>query len=469
MRKNDKISPFLIRRRFRRRLKSKARQKARRCKEAQQLVIDFHYRLLGKGVHNLSDAINVFMPNNLKFLITKQESPICQSKLKNSKFVPTRVLRIPEEFSIILYKKNSYSFFRDLASALCYQNCKQLWLDYSNCHYCDLPTQVFLDSILIDNDKFIKTCQRAGVDKYLRIETIGGKGINEPSLQLMINSVGSPVELINRNIKFKNVIPFKLRHIDGLKASEQLKLGQKELDSSDLIQYVIDCLARFGKTLTQTAKQDLGNVIGETISNAEEHSSLHNRYLIGYMEECNKESSHFGILHLVMMNTGNTIYEKFKNPIEGEPFNNSCLMEMQALSNSFNKKSFFRPKAFTEENLWTLYTLQGGVSSVPPSIRKRGNGTIEFINSFFSLKGSNDVDNISQMCLLSGKTQIDFDGTYRIKKEKNTLGEYVSKLAFNASNNLEEKPDSRYVYHTEEYFPGTLISAKLLINEDDIQ
>ena len=92
-----------------------------------------------------------------------------------------------------------------------------------------------------------------------------------------------------------------------------------------------------------------------------------------------------------------------------------------------------------------------------------------FIDSFFNLKGTTDVDNISKMSIISGNTQIDFDGTYRIARIQNKYGEIVSRMTFNTTNSLEDKPDSKYVFHIDNYFPGTIISAQLLIHNSNIQ
>lgn len=81
---------------------------------------------------------------------------------------------------------------------------------------------------------------------------------------------------------------------------------------------------------------DLGYVIGETLINAEEHSSLKYRYLIGYFEECNQDGKHFGLLNLVIMNFGQTIYEKFKYPIENIPINTECLSKMKNCLTNLN-------------------------------------------------------------------------------------------------------------------------------------
>lgn len=462
------LSIFIQLRRFRRKLKSKEKKKIRNRRKMKELEREKNFRIQGKTIKSFAAAFNTFMPSHFQHIISAKESPLYYEALERSTYKKVLVVVIPQNFSIIDNPNTSYNCLRQIVSAIFYQTCSSLWLDYSKCDSCDLATQVFLDSILIDNDKFIRNSSRAKVGRYLKISSVGGRNINNERLQQMINSVGSPVELINRKIKFSNIIPFRLRHIDGAATTAQLRKGQKELDTTDLIQYVLDCLDRFNRSLSQKARQDLGNVIGEIISNAEEHSSLHNRYLIGYMDESRQSDSHYGMLNLVMMNTGNTIYEKFKYPSSETEFNVECLGQMQRLSDKFKKKSLFRPKAFTEENLWTLYTLQGGVSSIPPTVRKRGNGTIEFIDSFFKLKGSNEVDNISCMSIISGNTRIDFDGTYRIQKVHDSDGHLVGVMSFNHSGSLEEKPDSKYVYHIKNYFPGTIICAKLLINEDDL-
>ena len=463
------VSIYLQLRRFRRRLKSKEKQRRRRKTKQKELLRNRAIRHRGSLIHNSDEALAYFMTRRWRQLITTEKSPFYQDKLENVGFQKRNVIRIPEHFSILSNPEPSYKVVRQVVEAIAFQNCDELSLDYQNCTNCDLATQVFLDSILKSFDKYIRLCNAAGITRFIRIGKVGGEHIHNPSLQKMINSVGSPVELINRRMQYKDVEPFRLRMVDSKDVTKTRYEGQKEIDATDLIVYVEKCLSRFNKTLTQDARQALGTVLGETLANAEEHSTLHNRYLIGYMEETNDNQSHYGLLNVVIMNTGSTIYERFKYPEEDENINKECVSQMQALSQKFTQKGFFDFNKFTEENLWTLYSLQGGVSIVPREIRNRGNGTIGFIKSFFSLKGSSDADNISRMTILSGNTRIDFDGTYQISESIGTDGRKIERMTFNKSNSLEDKPDSKYVCNTKHYFPGTLISAQLLINDDDVQ
>ena len=462
-------SRYLQLRRFRRRLKSKKKKKDTRCSEQEQLLSDIAIRHLGKKVSNCTDALNQFMPRHFLHLVTSEKSPFFQDKLMNESFRTRNVIHIPKNFSILSNPDASYKVLKQLVEAIVYQNCEELSLDYQNCISCDLATQVFLDSILKSFDRYIKRCKAANVIRFIRIDKVGGEHIHNESLQKMVNSVDSPVELLNRRMRYKDVEPFQLRQVDSREVTAAKFEGLKEIDATELIEYVERCLSRFNKALTQDARQNLGTVLGETLANAEEHSTLHNRYLIGYMEESNDAQSHYGLLNVVIMNTGSTIYERFKYPREDEKINMECVRQMMALSERFAKRGLFDFDKFTEENLWTLYSLQGGVSIVPREIRNRGNGTIGFIKSFFSLKGSSQVDNISRMTIHSGNTRIDFDGTYQISESYGSDGRKIERMTFNNSNSLEDKPDSKYVYNTKYYFPGTLISAQLLINDDDVQ
>ena len=315
---NKEVSTYLQLRRFRRRLKSKKKQKARRKAEQKALLREKAIRHQGKLIHNSSEALSYFMTRHFLHLITAEKSPFCQDKLENKGIQKRNVIRIPENFSILSNPEPSYKVLKQLVEAIAYQNCEELSLDYQNCTNCDLATQVFLDSILKSFDKYIRLCKVAGKTQFIRIGKVGGEHIHNSSLQKMINSVGSPVELINRRMQYKDVEPFRLRLVDSRDVTKIKFAGQKEIDATDLIEYVERCLSRFNKTLTQDARQALGTVLGETLANAEEHSTLHNRYLIGYMEETSDNQSHYGLLNVVIMNTGSTIYERFKYPGEDQ-------------------------------------------------------------------------------------------------------------------------------------------------------
>lgn len=462
------ISIQLINRRFRRKLKSKKKKHERNKMKSYFHKVFKEYRLIGKGVHSYEDALSMFLPKNLAYLTGEEKSPFYIKKLEKKSKKKIGIFIIPKYFSMIENSEDSIGVLRSIVAAFMFQTYEEFWLDYKNCVTVDLPTQVFLDSILLDIDEFIKSCKKANIYKYVRLSSVGGKNIDNQNVVRLLYSVGSPVELINKQVAYKDIIPYRLRRFDKDKLSINSALAQKEIDTTTLLDYVNSCLSRVKKNLSRETSMDLGYVIGETLINAEEHSSLKYRYLIGYFEECNQDGKHFGLLNLVIMNFGQTIYEKFKYPIENIPINADCLSKMKQLSDQFKSHSLFRKDKFTEETLWTLYSLQGGVSCIPREIQQRGNGTIQFINSFFKLKGDENVDNISRMFLWSGNTRIDFDGTYKLVDVKNENGSPRGIISFNKTGKLTDAPDEKYVRNVPDYFPGTIIFAKLLINDDDL-
>lgn len=466
---NNKVSIYLTLRRFRRRIKSQNKRNKRKKQRSFTLENNRKYREIAKLIHSYEDALLYFMPRNLSYLTQNEKSPFYVKNLEKEKFKKVRTFDVPSCFSIIKNEKESFLFLKQIISAFVYQTCDDLWIDYRNCQETDLVTQIFLDAILLEIDCFIENCKKANIyDKYVRLASIGGKNMNNSSVRRLLNSVVSPAVLLNRQILYRDIIPYRLKRFDGKNLSHSSLLAQKEIDTTTLLDYVNSCLSRVKKSLNREAMKDLGYVVGETLINAEEHSSLRYRYLIGYFEECTEDNRHFGMLNLVILNFGQTIYEKFKYPDEGIPVNSDCLKKMKDLSDNFQSHSWFNRNSFTEETLWTLYSLQEGVSCIPKDVCKRGNGTIQFINSFFKLKGDDKADDISRMYLLSGNTRIDFDGTYKLVDVQDENGVPRGIISFNESGKLTDIPDRKYVRAVPYYFPGTAIFAKLLINDDDL-
>ena len=340
--------------------------------------------------------------------------------------------------------------------------------NYKDCEYIDLSTQVLFDIILKDYWHFANLAKKANRNnrEYFTL-SISGININNENIQKFLFSVGSPAILGIKTIKFPDIVKYPLCVHDNEKEKNPIKrMEQKEFDTSDMADYVIESLNRMNKTLTCEKREDLCTVIGEILINAEEHSTTKYRFSIGYFKEEKKDNEHYGVFRLVILNFGKTIYEKFKSK---DCPNKDIVSRMEQLSKNYTKRNFFRQRKFEEETLWTLYALQEGVTSISTDVSKRGNGSIRFIDSFFNIKGTEDADSISKMTIASGKSRIVFDGTYGIKTKKNTDGNVYKVMTFNDSGNIEDKPNNKYVFNDDLYFPGTMISAKILLSEDDVK
>ncbi|HTN37300.1 MAG TPA: hypothetical protein VL053_09510 [Arachidicoccus sp.] len=407
-----------------------------------------------------------WLPINLAYLLDCEKSDFHINKLRQNIPENNGNFKVPKEFSIVESPKKSYDFIKNVIGALITQKYSRITIDYAECTHLDLGAQVFFDIILKDVIKFFNRCRQY---KRTAPKVNGIKGINviDKNVQKLLFSVGSPVIHNKNSIKFPDIIPYKLCIHDREVNGNPVRIReQKDLDTTYLVDYVINCLKSLNRTLTPDKLDDLSTVIGEILINAEEHSTTKHRFSIGYFHEIKENGIHYGVFRLAILNFGKSIYEKFKDPFCP---NKDVVQKMKDLSNQYTRKKFFTFKTFEEETLWTLYALQEGVTSIAPDrYIKRGNGSIQFIESFFNIKGNRkEKDNFSKLSILSGNTSIIFDGTYNIVS--NVIEDDVFKyMTFNSSGNIEDKPNSKYVKFVDDYFPGTIISARILFNEDDL-
>jgi hypothetical protein len=445
--------------RFLNSLKRKKKKKELRKKEHENYI-----RAKAELKNDLSyqNQIDKWLPSNLTYILGNEKANFI-SNLNNSKvYNSTFNIKVPKIFSLIEYEKESYDFIRKLTIAILFDKYKSIEIDYIDCERIELSAQIYCDMILRDLDKFIK---RRNQNRHTQsnIANLSGININDENIQKLLFSVGSPAIIIKDFRKYSDITPYKLC-VHNKEDNKLENAKRKEIDSTEMVEYVIKSLATLDKKLTSDSIEDLSVVIGEILINAEEHSTTKYRYSTGYFQKHTIDGEDFGVFNLAIMNFGETIYEKFKSP---ECTNYDMKSRMSSLSSKYTKKSLWS-KSFDEETLWTLYSLQQGITSVSIDSYKRGNGSIQFIESFFNLKGTNEnADDISRMAIISGNTNIIFDGKYNIQNKIKGKDEFKV-MTFNNSNNIEDKPDNKYVKSVENYFPGTIISARILINKDDI-
>lgn len=238
--------------------------------------------------------------------------------------------------------------------------------------------------------------------------------------------------------------------------------SKSEIDLTKIVEYIKLCLKKLNRELTSDAENEFYKVIGEVMSNSLEHGTMRYSFAIGFFDEIHNEEEHYGIFNFSIFNFGDTIYQTFKK--ENCP-NKKVVAQMAELSEDYTKKGWFREAAFEEETLWTLYALQEGVTSKE---KKRGNGSIQFIENFFKLKGDLFKDNVSKMVIQSGNTRIMFDGSYKIiPKEIEGQKRKYKVITFNNSGEIHDEPDKKFVTFATHSFPGTLISARILIKFDN--
>lgn len=188
------------------------------------------------------------------------------------------------------------------------------------------------------------------------------------------------------------------------------------------------------------------SAIGEQFDNIHLHSvDTDFGTLCGFYNKVNKEVT------LLVYNFGKTIAETLRD----SDLPKKVLQEINTILVSHQKKSFFnltKNTDFSAENALTLLALQEGISSRIKYDITRGHGLIDFIGNCFELNSK------CKVTVISGKTAIKIDDTYKIKSE-NVFGNTRRILAFNKNNDIFEKPDPKYVINTGVNFNGVIIET----------
>lgn len=410
--------------------------------------------------------------SNWRALKTKHPKPEYSDKIKYllsvpELFSPTKLswydngeLLIPECFSLIENSIESFDFLKKLLVTLHVNKVEKVILDYSACKRIDVDASICMDIILGEFIMFFTKCTQLGYGDDICIKSI--KPINfedKENVKKVLFSIGAYRNIRGFKIDYPDIIDLPV--ITNNNESEDV-WSKSEVDLTKIVEYIKRCLGRLNRELTIEAENEFYKVIGEIMSNALEHSTTPYSYAIGFFQETHNDNEHFGVFNFSIFNLGETIYQTFKSD---NCQNMKAVSEMNALSDNFTKNGFFKKASFEEETLWTLYSLQEGITSKP---KKRGNGSIQFIENFFKLKGDMLKDNISSMVIVSGNVRIVFDGTYQIiEKAKEGSNRQYKFITFNESGEINDEPNKKFVTFAPNFFPGTLISARILIKFDN--
>ena len=383
----------------------------------------------------------------LSFLFSK-----LRSETKNIESVKgTTWIDIPKTFSFIRNPERSISVIRRAVTACRDRKINKIVLDHTACEHLDLGASMVLDIAFLEhrkekmfkkrktilgghlpeNTKVLNLLQCTGILHHLRIDA------QKPPNEVEDNYYRFPLRKGHR-LRYK-----KNRSTD------------QETTATELAQYFKECFYRYGWRLSEDGQSYLLSLSGEVIDNAERHSQKNLWWTMAYLEQDHEINK--GRCHISFLSFGKTIYQTMQKISP----NSKLRIDIEKLTDRHRKRGFFSSSVFTEENLWTLYALQDGVTSSGKA--GGGIGTIKMIETFLDLADSISPDNPPEMAIVSGSTQILFNNKYRLKHE-NINGELRSIIAFNPENSLDSKPDKRNVRPLKSFFPGTIISLSFTIN-----
>ena len=278
------------------------------------------------------------------------------------------------------------------------------------------------------------------------------------SAKRIAHATGLPKELTGHNHQLPSFRTFPLQKGERKKESSTSS-SEKEVQASAFVEYVDDCLGEYGFSLAVDGKKHLSSIVGEVLDNAERHSDRREWWIGGYLQ--NRPSGELASCQVTLFNFGSTIYDS----LQTLPRESLLRNEIQALIDRHTGFGSFG-RSYSEEELWTLYALQAGVSRYNDEVGKigtNGQGTADMIQFFQALGQSLDSELEPEMCLVSGQSHITFDRRYS-QSEERIDGEKRRVIAFNDENDLYRPPDHRNVRRLGRYLPGTMISMRFYLD-----
>lgn len=343
---------------------------------------------------------------------------------------------IPEIFSFSKNPSETINVFKEITYSI--KNEYSIFINHEKCKEIDLAASLVMDVILIEYKNLCKKSKS-------KINVSGKLAKNQKVNELLefsgiLNSLGISKKRDNSRLV---LLPLTKNEDAGIMTTK-------------IIDYFNNCLMRRNFILNEVGELNFSTMIGEVVSNCSDHGGDKVQwYALGHYTEYDSECN------LTIFDFGNTIYESLKD----NSISINTVNKLQELTN-YHKKAF---KKTDEELLWTLFSLQHGISRLnSEQDNTRGLGTIDLIDSFQNLGMKYDENNNLLkpiMSITSGKINILFDGTYTIKEDVNGL----KNIAFNEANDLKEQPDEKYVKNINNFFPGTVISIKIFIDRKYIE
>lgn len=244
------------------------------------------------------------------------------------------------------------------------------------------------------------------------------------------------------------------------------KSNYKENSKSIACKKVGDFINKSGEPfdvgLTHDSRNALEGFISEVLNNAEDHSLKNSEwYINGISFNFSRNNTEVVEVNLAIINIGLSMYDGFE---ETKDLNKRIYDKLEELYN-VHKSQFGFGHRFEREQLFMLYMLNEGISRLKYEDKSRGNGTMNFIDSFISL-GAFGLENPKfppRLNVISGHCVLTCDNKYRPFKKKS-----FRQISLNKEEDIRKLPDQKYITIGTQNFPGTILEAKIYLNKDFI-
>lgn len=332
-----------------------------------------------------------------------------------------------------------------------------LILDFTNCREVSVSALVTLKTILEELELFsLKVAKSRFREKSKSIKLLPSKS-----------------DKVNRHLHSLNFAKFPVSEEEqkeylvlGLMRgkSRNYRENRKAVVSRKVTQFVENTAERFDVGFDERGQNYMEGMVGEILSNAEDHSLKKSEWFVDGVSFLHEEPDNEVIeFNLVIINYGNSMYDGFELTKEENHIIYKKLDELY-----LRHKGLFTPTTrFERESLFVLYMLNEGISRLKFLESSRGNGTMNFIKSFIELgKFCNENPAYRpELNIVSGHTVLTCTEEYAPFKDGNHY-----KLTLNTAQSLNVLPDSSVLkYFKGASFPGTILDCKIFLNKRDLE
>lgn len=371
----------------------------------------------------------------------------------DKKYICKRIVA-PRQFSFDENNDDCILFFKQIVSTF-YLSDLQVVMDFSDCQNIAIPNAMMLDLIVKD---FVLVEKRYNQHYYNKIE----KKIKiKKSKHLKANKCLYVFHLIPAVDETKlGEAYLYLDNQVGVKSRKTFRNNLKGSIVTRVREFVNESLKVSNAILNNRGVNKLDLLLSEIFNNAEDHSGFRQWYVNGVSYRDVVENNEPIVeLNLGILNFGYSISDGFfKNRDKNKKM-------MEFTDQWFEKHSsneMFSQMPYGKDDLYTLYCLQEGVSRLKYEDQSRGSGTMNFLRAFIALGayGKTNRKYKSHLNIISGNTIVrctDEVEPYMVDNR------YY--LSLNAEHSMDVLPDSRYLSHTNEYFPGTFFEVKIYLNK----
>lgn len=373
----------------------------------------------------------------------------------DSKFVKKKIL-LPKVFSLSENHDESIEAIKQIISSFYYGK-SSVTLDFSACKKSDMSIFSLLTIIVRDlyslRDKYNKNLYKK-TSKFLNCIPSSSDGKTNKYLHAF--------GFHKLDDKFNDGSSFlALDLISGKKRNTYLE-NPKAVACTKIANFIERAGGVLGVRMTPLYKNSLEGFVSEVLNNAEDHSISNSEWYVNGIAFNEKQHGTDIIeLHLSILNIGPSMYEGF----EETKTENGLIYNKLANLYDEHARQFSSFSHYNRESLFMLYMLNEGISRLKYQSPSRGNGTMNFIESFIKLGDFGDYDEkfAPRLDLLSGHSILTCDNKY-----KPFMTGTTKKISLNKEMDIHKLPDDRYLHDYLEYFPGTILTCNIYLNKEYI-